>query len=102
MGATTAALSLWPPASCVAHASASAMASSTAASARSTTTGDMDGTVDGCTAAVIGRPADDGAAAASYGRGVIDSRSNGMTARLQDRLFAACGVLFVVLELGGA
>ncbi|HLX19528.1 MAG TPA: hypothetical protein VKR23_05200 [Gaiellaceae bacterium] len=25
-----------------------------------------------------------------------------MTARLQDRLFAACGVLFVVLELGGA
>jgi hypothetical protein len=25
-----------------------------------------------------------------------------MTARLQDRLFAACGILFVVLELGGA
>jgi hypothetical protein len=70
----------------------------------------MRGTLDGCAALVIGRSADskiaqsadDGAAAVSYGRGVIDPRSTDMTARLHDRLFAACGILFVVLELGGA
>jgi hypothetical protein len=70
----------------------------------------MHETLDGQARLVIGRPADakivrsadDGATAASYGRGVSDQRSTDMTARLQDRLFAACGVLFVVLELGGA
>jgi hypothetical protein len=70
----------------------------------------MDGTLDGGTRCVISRSADakiarsadDSAASASYGREVTDRRSTDMTARLHDRFFAACGILFVVLELGGA
>jgi hypothetical protein len=50
----------------------------------------------------IGGPADDVAAPASYGREVSNRRSIKMNERTHDRLFAGCGIAFVVLTLLGA
>jgi hypothetical protein len=49
----------------------------------------------------IGEPADDAAAPAAYGRMASNRRSIKMIGRTQDRLFAACGIAFVALELTG-
>src|SRR6059058_3206837 len=50
----------------------------------------------------IAGPADDAAAAAAYRRRVSNPRSVKMNERTHDRLFAGCGVAFVVLTLAGA
>ena len=49
----------------------------------------------------ISGPADDASALAPYRRTGQQSKELTMTARTQDRLFAACGIAFVALELGG-
>jgi hypothetical protein len=49
----------------------------------------------------IGGPADDASAPAPYPRTGQQSKEDTMIARTQDRLFAACGIAFVALELGG-
>ena len=49
----------------------------------------------------ISGPADDASALAPYRPTGQQSKEHKMTARTQDRLFAACGIAFVALELGG-